>query len=134
MSTPPPPPFPGPEGQNPPSYNPPPAYGAPPPGYQPYGGGVAPQPKNSGMAIAGMVLSLVGIIPCFWWIQLPGLLGLIFGAIGMKQTKDGSRKGRGMAITGVVLGIILIIGAIAFWAWIASFDHCEYVDNEWVCY
>lgn len=133
MSTPPPPPFPGPEGQNPPAYNPPPTYSAPP-GYQPYGAGVPPQPTNSGMAIAGMVLSLVGLIPCFWVFQIPAVLGTIFGFIGMKQTKGGARKGRGMAIAGVVVGIILIVVAVAFWVWVASHDNCEYIDNEWVCY
>ena len=73
----------------------------PPPGYQPYAGGPAPMPTNSGMAIASMVLSLVGVIPCFWGLQIPGLLGLIFGFVGLNQTKDGARRGRGMAIAGL---------------------------------
>jgi hypothetical protein len=72
-------------------------------------------PRNSGMAIAGMVLSLVGLIPCFWLLQLPGVLGIIFGAVGMQQTKDGSRRGRGMAIAGVVIGIVLVALAVLLW-------------------
>jgi len=121
MSMPPPPPQPQ------PSFS-------PPPGYQPYPGGVPPQSKNSGMAIAGMVLSLVGLIPCFWALQVPGLLGAIFSFIGVSQTKDGGRRGRGMAIAGAIIGVVLVLGCIAFWIWVASQDNCEFVNNEWVCY
>ncbi len=72
------------------------------------------------MAIAGMVLSLVGIIPCFWFIQVPGLLGMIFGFVGLSATKDGKARGRGMAITGVVVGILLVLVCIVIWVAIAN--------------
>ena len=78
MSTPPPPP-------NVPSG---PGGFQPPPGYQAYSGQPMTPQGNSGMAVASMVLSLVGIVPCFWGLQIPGVLGIIFGFIGLKQTKD----------------------------------------------
>ena len=109
MSMPPPP-------HNPPNFQ--------PPGYQAYGGQTAPQ-GNSGMAVAGMVLSLVGLIPCFWVFQVPGLLGMIFGFVGLGQTKQGGRKGRGMAIAAVVIGVVLMLICVAIWVAVAvDPDHC----------
>lgn len=103
-----------------------------PPGYQQYG---APpvQQSNSGMAVAAMVLSLVGVIPCFWVIQVPGLLGVIFGFVGLGQTSDG-RRGRGMAITGIVVGILLLLLCAAVWIAIAvDPDHCIEFGSSDVC-
>ena len=72
-------------------YPPPPPGAAPPPppGYNPYGASNQTPSKNSGMGIAGFVLSLVGLIVfCFWWFQIPGLLGVIFSVIGRKQIAE----------------------------------------------
>ncbi len=103
-----------------------------PPGYQQYGTPPAQQ-GNSGMAVAAMVLSLVGLIPCFWVFQLPGLLGVIFGFIGLGQTKDG-RRGRGMAITGIVVGILLVLVCASIWIAIAlDGDHCIEFGNSNMC-
>ena len=121
MSTPPPPP-----GNQPP-FPPQPPYGGPPPGYAPYGQPVASQPAGlSGMAVAGFVLSLVGAIPCFWFwfLQIPGYLGTIFSFIGLKQTKNGARRGRGLAIAGLVIGLILIAIAIGLAIFVYTSDDC----------
>ena len=124
MSTPPPPP----PGNQPP----PPQYGGAPPGYEPYGAAPA-NPTNSGMAIAGFVCSLVGLIPCFWLAQLPGILGTIFGFIGLKQTRDGQRKGRGMAIAAVVIGLILVAFAIVLVIVLATSDDCGFEGGVFEC-
>jgi Domain of unknown function (DUF4190) len=116
MTLPPPPP----PGDRP-NYGAPPPIGAPPPGYAPYGQlpyaaqpGQFGQPAKSGMAIAGLVLSLVGVIPCFWFwfLQVPGYLGVIFSIIGLKATKGGARRGRGMAIAGLVVGLAVVAMAL----------------------
>ncbi len=49
----------------------------------------------SGMAIAGFVLAF--FFP---------ILGIIFSAIGMGQTKDSRMKGRGLAIAGLTISIV----------------------------
>lgn len=136
MSMPPPPS--GPQGpwspqgpQSPQGFLPQPGYQ--PPGYQPYGG-MQPAPVgNSGMAIASLVLSLVGVIPCFWFFQVPGLLGVIFGFVGMKQTAENRQRGRGMAIAGLVIGIILVVACVAFWIWAATSGNCYRDGNTWRC-
>lgn len=64
--------------------------------------------KSNGMAVAGFVLALLGVI--FIWVPwinwILWLLGLIFSIIGV------CRAPRGLAIAGLVLSAIYIILAI----------------------
>ena len=76
----------------------------------------APATRTNGFAIAALVLGILGI-----W-----LLAIIFGAVGLSQTKrDASYTGRGLAIAGLVLGIVVGVLWVAFFAWIfyAAFSH-----------
>jgi uncharacterized protein DUF4190 len=83
----------------------------PPPMYQPVLVGHM-GPPTSGWSVAAMVLGIVGLLIfwCAWGI--PSLLAVIFGHIGLAETKHGRKSGRGMAITGLVLGYIFIGPAI----------------------
>jgi hypothetical protein len=85
------------------------------------------------MAVAALVLSLVGLIPCFWLFQIPGLLGTIFGFVGMSQTKDGTRGGRGMAIAGMIIGVISLVACVAFWIYFAQNADCVRTGTTWEC-
>ena len=105
----------------------------PPPGYQSYSAQPAAPKTNSGMAVAALVLSLVGLIPCFWGLQIPGLLGTIFGFIGLKQTKNNARKGRGMAVAGFVIGVVLLLVAAALWLYIFTSDNCIRNGSSFRC-
>ena len=71
---------------------------------------VQPQ-KTNGMAIAGFVLSLLGCT---------SPLGIIFSAIGLNQiSKDPSQGGKGLALAGLIIGIIIVVCYILwafFWA------------------
>ena len=68
---------------------------------------------TNGMSIASLVLSLVNVIPCFWVVPIPALLGVIFGSVGRGQMKrSGSDKGKGLAIAGITIGIV----ALVMWA------------------
>ena len=76
------------------SYNeppppPPPQYGAPQPGY-----GAQPQ-KNSVMAIIGLVLGIIGVIPCFWGCFIFSIGGVVLGLLGKKDVREsnGLKKG-----------------------------------------
>lgn len=134
MSMPPPPPS-DPFPQQPPGWQAGGPLPAQPPGYQPYPAG-APMPMkqgNSGMAIASLVCSLVGVIPCFWLFQIMGLLGTVFGFVGLKQTKDGARRGRGMALAGLIIGIVLVVGCIGFWIYFTTNADCVRTGGTWRC-
>jgi len=66
-------------------------------------------PKTNGSALAGFILSLVGL---FIFGFILGVLAIIFSAIGLgKIKKDPAKwKGKGMAIAGLIIGIVDIIG------------------------
>jgi len=55
----------------------------------------------SGWAIASLVCGFLFCIP-----GLTSIFAIIAGAIGLSQTKEGRFRGRGLAIAGLVLGII----------------------------
>lgn len=65
--------------------------------------------------ICGLLATIGAFIPgvsYFAWII--GVLGIIFGALGMKKSKQ-LGSGNGLAIAGLVLGIIgTVIGFIGF--------------------
>lgn len=73
--------------------------------------GMVPQPqKTNGLAIAALVLSLVGC----------SLLGVIFGGIAISQINKGQGSGKGLAIAGLVIGIIGFLGTILLWGQIMA--------------
>ena len=58
--------------------------------------------EKKGFSIASMILGIISIaLCCIWFISIPcAILAIIFSAIGKRQ------GGKGMATTGMVLGII----------------------------
>ena len=69
--------------------------------------------SSNGFAVAGLVLGIIGLMPCTFGV--PPILALVFGIIGYNQISKagGERGGKGMAIAGIVLGIIG--GLLAVW-------------------
>jgi len=60
------------------------------------------------MAIAALVLGILGLV-CFFFPPLAivcAVLAIIFGALGLKSER------RGMAIAGLVMGVIAIAGGV----------------------
>ncbi|TCK63112.1 DUF4190 domain-containing protein [Curtobacterium sp. PhB136] len=79
---------------------------------------VARTPTN-GLAVAGMVLGIVGAGTSFtilftWLLAAPlAVLGLVFGVVGLRRAPSRGNKGRGQAITAIVLcGIPVAIFAL----------------------
>jgi hypothetical protein len=58
--------------------------------------------RSNGLAIAGMVCGIVGLV---LFNVILGPLALIFGSVGLSKARDGAAH-RGMAIAAIVLGII----------------------------
>ncbi len=98
----------------------------PPTGYQPYATQPAAQ-GTSGLAIASLVCSLVGLFLC----GLPAVLGVIFGGVALGQTKDNARPGRGLAMAGLIVGILVVLLWGALWIAAATNDNgCFYFGTR----
>lgn len=93
------------------SYSSPP----PPPGYgdqQPYGyGGQQPQ-SFSVMAIISLVLGIIGIPACGCFVF--SIAAIVLGVLGRKEVDNsgGTKKGKGLATAGLVIGAISLVLAI----------------------
>ncbi|GKX28529.1 hypothetical protein SH1V18_10090 [Vallitalea longa] len=87
--------------------------------------------KYKGFAVASMVCGIVGIVFfCVWYISIIlAILAIIFGAIVINDNKKKqTNTGKGMAIAGLVLGIITvglailcIAGALTFMSSLESY-------------
>ncbi|TDP97893.1 DUF4190 domain-containing protein [Labedaea rhizosphaerae] len=77
-----------------------------------------PQQRTSGMAVAGMVLGIITVVG--WWIPIGsvvlGALAVALSGVGMAQTGNPASgySGRGLAITGLVCGIIGLVPSVFF--------------------
>ncbi|MEU9690902.1 DUF4190 domain-containing protein [Amycolatopsis japonica] len=106
-----PPPFTAPDTSVPPVYTPVPLPAAypPPQPYNPYAMAAPPRSQDNGMAIAGLVCSLVGICSC-----VTVIVGLILGHIGLAKANRGEAGGRGIALAAVVIAYIVIALYVGF--------------------
>jgi hypothetical protein len=69
---------------------------------------------NSGLAVAGMIFGIIALLG--FWIPFGDIafsgLAVLLSILGFVQVNKGQHGGRGMAITGLVCGIIGLIPAI----------------------
>ena len=77
--------------------------------------------RTSGLAIASMVCGILSLV--FFWVPLfgflLGIIAIIFGAVAIRQIgREPNLGGRGMAIAGLVCGIVGVAGWVIFIAWI----------------
>ncbi len=82
-------------------------------------------PSISGLAIAALVLGIVAIATSLVPIVnnlsfFIGLLGLIFGIVAILGINKGRKKGRGLAIAGIVLNAVAIVAVLASQAFYGS--------------
>jgi hypothetical protein len=92
------------------------AYGQPVYGYAPG------QQFNNGPGTAGMVLGIIGLV-LFWFPFLGfllGLLGAIFGGVGISKANKGEANNKGMAVAGLVCGILAMAIWVVFWLAVVS--------------
>ncbi|MET7709884.1 DUF4190 domain-containing protein [Micromonospora sp. NPDC005413] len=68
---------------------------------------------SSDLATASMVLGILGFLGGWCLFGLPCVLAVILGHIGLHETRDGRKSGRGMAVTGLILGYVFVGPMIA---------------------
>ena len=100
--------------QYPPPQGPSGAYpgGYPPPPPQPYAGYTPPPvgPRN-GLGIASLVVAIIALISVVGGVVL-GVVAIILGFLGWQRAKRGEATNGGIAIAGIVLGVLSIIEAL----------------------
>ncbi len=74
------------------------------------------------MGVAALVLGIICVVLCWIpfvnWVGIGlGVLGILFGALGMGKANRNNGQGKGVAVAGLVLSIIGV--AIAVLAWTA---------------
>lgn len=82
---------------------------------QGYASGYVPAPPTSGLALAGMILGIVGLATCS---GIPSVIGIILSAVSLRETGSGERSGRGFAIAGIVtsgIGLLVILAVVVFY-------------------
>jgi hypothetical protein len=79
---------------------------------------VVAQPTN-GLAVASLVLSIV------WISGLGSLLGIIFGFVARSHIKrhPGQQKGSGLALAGIIIGFVGILGGVLIVAGLVVAEH-----------
>jgi hypothetical protein len=68
----------------------------------------APIPKPAGFAVASLVLGILGLFLSWITFGIPSMLAVVFGHVGISRVRRGVGDGRGMAISGMVLGYLVI--------------------------
>ncbi|HAG59226.1 MAG TPA: hypothetical protein DCL83_07870 [Arthrobacter bacterium] len=86
---------------------PPSPYGQPAYGQPAYYGMPAQQPK--GLSIASMVCGISSVL--LGWFMIPQIAAIITGHLALRREPSG----KGMSITGLVLGYLCLLGYGAFW-------------------
>lgn len=76
--------------------------------------------SRSGLSLAALICGVSGLVlmfvPCLWFIAiLPGLLGIVMASIALGRIKRGEAEGWGMAIGGLLCGIIGALLYLGMW-------------------
>lgn len=77
----------------------------------PYAGQFARLPGVSGFAIASLVCGTVGMFTCC--LIVPSVLGVVFGAVALPSISSGKERGKGLAVSGIILGVVGLLMGIA---------------------
>jgi len=100
-------------------------FGTPPVDPYRYGPGYAqqPPPATNGMAVAALVVSVVGAagLVCYGLGGYLGLVGAILGHVARRQIRQRGGSGDGMALAGVIVGWIALGLAVVATALLALF-------------
>jgi len=78
---------------------------------------MARERKRSGLAVASLVCSLVGVL--LFGVVL-GLLGIIFGGVAISKVKQNPQAyaGKGMAVAGLIIGIVDMVLGVFWIMWV----------------
>ncbi|HWC36323.1 MAG TPA: DUF4190 domain-containing protein [Mycobacteriales bacterium] len=102
-----------------------PPYGGPQPAYPAGPPGPAPWSTN-GLSIASVILSVV------WLGGIGSLVAVVFGHVARGQIRRRPQRGDGLALAGLIIGYLGVIGAIVFWSLLPTIIASNLVQNQLV--
>lgn len=74
----------------------------------------------NGFAIASLVTGILALIT-YYGAFVFGILAIVFGAIALKRIRENGQKGRGMAIAGLICGIVALVAVLVVISVISAF-------------
>jgi len=98
-----------PPGVYPGAYPPPPGAGYPPPPPQPYAGyGALPAAPRNGLGIAALIAGVLSIPAAFTVFGgfILAVVAIVLGVLGYRRARTGEANNGGLAIAGIVLGVL----------------------------
>lgn len=78
---------------------------------------VAHQQPDQVLAIISLVTGMFSVLTnccCIYVVPVPALVAIVTGILGLKKVKEGTGGGKGMAMAGLICGVIAIVLAIVF--------------------
>lgn len=78
-----------------------------------------PRPSST-VAVWALATGVVGVLAGWCLFGLPCIAAVVLGHLGVNQTKDGAMSGRGMAVTGLILGYVALVPAIIMFVWLVA--------------
>ena len=102
-------------------FYPPPQGSYPPPQYQPqfqpagyFNSSPIGSTGSNGFGVTALVTGIVGLV--LFWVPglgvLLGILATVFGGVGVNAANKGKANNKGMSIAGLVMGILIVAGAV----------------------
>jgi amino acid transporter len=86
-------------------------------GYQlPYGYQPPPAGPKNGLGIAALVVAIFALLSC-WTVMggiVLGIVAVVLGIVGRSRAKSGQADNGGIAMAGILLGVLGIIVALVF--------------------
>ena len=87
-----------------------------------YGTNVPSRSLPKGMAVASLVLGILGLLTSFFLLGgLLGLIAVILGVLALGKIKRGEADGRGLAIGGIITGALAMLLTILLLVTVGSF-------------
>lgn len=72
-------------------------------------------PGTNGLAIASLVLSLIG-----FFCGLGSIIGIVLGFIARGQIRKTGQGGAGLALAGIIIGFVSVILSVFAWIWLSG--------------
>lgn len=88
----------------------------------PYATNVPSRSLPKGLAVASLVLGILGILTAFFLLGgLLGLVAVILGFVALGKIKKGEADGKGLAIGGIVTGAVALLLTILLLVTVGAF-------------